>query len=229
MNYLNSLLEGPAALTLQGLSLTEGNYDGAVGLLKSRYGNPQQIITSHMDQLLKLPTCTGEKASSLRHIYDKINVHVQGLRTLGIDTAQYGSLFIPVVMSKLPSEIQLRVARENNEGVWELSQLMETICVEVKAREASESTKVTMGRSLPPASGGLADTTASSLVVGNHKIQCVYCKQNHFSASCDSVKGAQDRKAVLKEGRYFVCLKTNHRAQNCDSSKKCRRYGKRHH
>ena len=78
LNYLNSLLEGLAALTLQGLSLTEGNYDGAVGLLKSRYGNPQQIITSHMDQLLKLPTCTGEKASSLRHIYDKINVHVRG-------------------------------------------------------------------------------------------------------------------------------------------------------
>ena len=148
---------------------------------------------------------------------------------MGIDTAQYGSLFIPVVMSKLPSEIRLRVARENNEGVWELSQLMETICVEVKAREASESTKVTMGRSLPPASGGLADTTASSLVVGNHNIQCVYCKQNHFSASCNSVKGAQDRKAVLKEGRYFVCLKTNHRAQNCDSSKKCQRCGKRHH
>ena len=27
LNYLNSLLEGPAAPTLQGLSLTEGNYD----------------------------------------------------------------------------------------------------------------------------------------------------------------------------------------------------------
>ena len=75
LNYLNSLLEGPAALnlqglsiTLQGLSLTEANYDSAVELLKSRYCNPQQIITSHMDQLLKLPTCTGEEASSLQHI-----------------------------------------------------------------------------------------------------------------------------------------------------------------
>lgn len=64
-NYLNSLLEGTAALTVQGLSLTEANYDSAVELVKSRYGNPQQIITAHMDQLLKLPTCVGEKASSL--------------------------------------------------------------------------------------------------------------------------------------------------------------------
>ena len=33
----------------------------------------------------------------------------------------------------------------------------------------------------------------------------------------------------MKEGRCFVCLKTNHRGQNCDSSKKCRRCGKCHH
>lgn len=183
-----------------------------------------------MDQLLKLPTCTGEKASSLRHIYDKLNIHVRGLRTLGINTTQYGSLLIPVVMSKLPNEIRLRVARENKDGVWELSRLMETIRVEVEAREASESTKVTLSKLTNQSSGGSADSTASSLVVGNHDIQCVYCKQNHFSASCGSVKNVTDRKSILlKEGRCFVCLKTNHRAQNCDSNKKCRRCGRRHH
>ena len=33
-NYLNSLLEGPAARAVQGLTLTEANYDSAVELLK---------------------------------------------------------------------------------------------------------------------------------------------------------------------------------------------------
>ena len=64
------------ALNLQGLSLTEANYDSAIELLKGRYGNLQQIITSDMDRLLKLPTCTGEKVSSLWHIYDKLNIHM---------------------------------------------------------------------------------------------------------------------------------------------------------
>ena len=71
-NYLNSLLEGPASHTIQGLSLTEANYDSAVELLQTRFGNPQQIITTHMDELLKLPNCVGDKASSLRLIYDKL-------------------------------------------------------------------------------------------------------------------------------------------------------------
>ena len=47
-----------------------------------------------MDKLLKLPICNGDEASYLRRIYDKINVHVHGLNTLGIDSEQYGSLLI---------------------------------------------------------------------------------------------------------------------------------------
>ena len=33
-NYLNSLLEGPAARTIQGLKLNEANYNSAVKLLQ---------------------------------------------------------------------------------------------------------------------------------------------------------------------------------------------------
>ena len=88
-----------------------------------------------MDQFLKLPTCTEDTAFSLQHIYDKLNFHVLGLRTLGINTTQYGSLLIniPVAMSKLPNEICLQLARENKDEVWKLSQLMETIHVEIEA------------------------------------------------------------------------------------------------
>ena len=132
-NYLNSLLEGSASRTIQGLSLTEYNYDSAVELLQTRFGNPQQIITTHMDELLKLPNCVGEKASSLRLIYDKITVHVRGLCALGIDSKQYGSLLIPVIMSKVPNDIRFRMARENRGGVWDLDKLMTTLLAEVEA------------------------------------------------------------------------------------------------
>ena len=64
-NYLNSSLEGLAARTVQGLTLTEGNYDSAVELLKECFGKPQQIISVHMDKLLRIPTCTGDRLSLL--------------------------------------------------------------------------------------------------------------------------------------------------------------------
>ena len=57
-NYLNSLLKRLASRTIQGLS---SNCDSAVELLQTRLGNPNKIITAHMNELIKLPNCVGEK------------------------------------------------------------------------------------------------------------------------------------------------------------------------
>ena len=59
-SYLKSLLEGPAARAIQGLTLSAANYDAAIDLLVKRFGKPQAIITAHMEELLKVPNCTGD-------------------------------------------------------------------------------------------------------------------------------------------------------------------------
>ena len=93
-NYLNSLLEGTALRAIQGLSLTGANYNAAIEILQDRFGRPQQIITAHMDELLKISACTGDRLASLRFVYDKISVHVRGLASLGVSSEQYGTLLI---------------------------------------------------------------------------------------------------------------------------------------
>ena len=74
--YLKSLLEGTAACSIQGLLLSEKNYSAAKEILKDHFGNPQTIIAAHMDKLLQIPKCLGEKASHLRLIYDKIYANI---------------------------------------------------------------------------------------------------------------------------------------------------------
>ena len=116
-NYLQGLLDGPAAAAIQGLTLSEANYTTALALLKERFGKTQQVISAHMDQLLRLPSCIGDKASQIRAIYDKISVQVRGLDALGVRAEQYGSFLIPVIMSKLPAEIRLQIARVTTQEV----------------------------------------------------------------------------------------------------------------
>ena len=58
LNYLSSLLEGSASKVVQGLTLTKGNYDSTVTLLKERFVNKQVIISAHMDELIELLDCT---------------------------------------------------------------------------------------------------------------------------------------------------------------------------
>ena len=55
-NYVNSLLKAEAARAIQGLPLTNVNYNVAIDTLRERFGKPQTIIATHIDDLLKLPT-----------------------------------------------------------------------------------------------------------------------------------------------------------------------------
>ena len=136
------MLEGRALRAVQGLPITQGNYQSALDILNQCFGKPQAIIFAHMEELMKIPTCTGEKWSQLRYVYDKISVHVRGLESLGVTSQQYGSLLTPVIMAKLPAEIRVQIARNTTGEVWEIADMLKIILKEVEAREISESIKV---------------------------------------------------------------------------------------
>jgi hypothetical protein len=45
-NHLNSLLEGQAKRSIQGLALTEQNYQAAIDILQQRFGSQQLVIST---------------------------------------------------------------------------------------------------------------------------------------------------------------------------------------
>ena len=71
-SYLVSLLEGTASRAIDSLPVTEENYDSLVDILKKRFGKPQKLISAHMEELLKLNTCTLDKPSQLHFLYHKM-------------------------------------------------------------------------------------------------------------------------------------------------------------
>ena len=237
-NYLNSLLEGEAKRSIQGLTLSESNYDSAVEILYERFGKPQQIISAHMDEIVKLPPSTSDRPSSLRLVYDKLSVHVRGLKSLGVSAEQYGSLLIPIVMSKLPDDVRLQIARNTKEEIWKIEDLLETIKIEMRAREASEGNRVMPDSTKkPPLSNRppfkpKETPTSSTFLQGGQKftIRCAYCEEFHFSASCPKVVDPAKRKEILqRKHRCLICLRVGHRASECQTTKTCRHCNKRHH
>ena len=101
-NYLKGLLEEKASLVLQGLTLTSENYINAIVLLKERFGDPQVVITAHMDALLAISPVTSNKVSDLRDICDVIEVHTRNMQLFEICANNYGPVLISIIMSKLP-------------------------------------------------------------------------------------------------------------------------------
>ena len=127
----------------------------------------------------------------LRLVYDQLNVHIRGLAALSVNPEQYGSLLIPMITSKLPGDVQLRIVREMKDVVWKIDNLLGVIKQEVEAREACEGTRLKphVRQNTTPHTN---HSTASTFVTNGVGIQCVYCKGQHYSASCDKV---QDVKA----------------------------------
>lgn len=123
-------------------------------------------------------------------------------------------------MPKIPPDVQLRIAREHPGEVWKMEDILATLKIEVEAREASSLNKVmlTKGSIQRP-----INPTASSLVASNQTPRCVYCDGEHYSSSCNAVRDVKDRHAALLcTGRCFNCLRTRHRAKDCDIHKRCR-------
>ena len=58
-SYLNSLLEGKAREAVAGLSITDVNYNEAISILESRFGDKEKIIPAHMNELMRLYTLIG--------------------------------------------------------------------------------------------------------------------------------------------------------------------------
>ena len=141
-NYLNSLLDQSAADAIVGLPLTSSNYEEAIDILKQRFGNKQLIINRHMEALLQLIAVTSSTNLKNLRLYDTVESHVRGLKSLRISATSYGSLLSSVLINKLPLEFQLIIRTTVTGENWELDMLLQIVEMEISARERSETVSV---------------------------------------------------------------------------------------
>jgi hypothetical protein len=187
-----------------------------------------------MDDLLKLHDLGSNcQVKDLRAVLDQLTIHVRGLESLGISAQHYGSLLTPIVMSKLPPDVRLLVARNAKGSLLELGSIMHMLKVEVEAREPSFALKTQESNFDNKGSWGKGRNngnknicTPAFLANSNNQtsnIKCAFDSKQHFSASCEHVKDIGKRRDILmRERRCFLCLKRRHNASDCNRSILCR-------
>ena len=146
-NYLRSLLQGPALDAIAGLTLTDANYNEAVQVLTSRFGNKQLIIDRYMELLLSVETVVSDSnLRALRHLYDTVEAQVRGLNSMGVKPETYGALLSSVMLGKLPQEIRLLLSRGMGGGDRKLDDLMKLLLDELQARERATASTLASGK-----------------------------------------------------------------------------------
>eukprot|EP00112_Aurelia_sp_Birch-Aquarium-sp1_P002089 Seg1227.7 transcript_id=Seg1227.7/GoldUCD/mRNA.D3Y31 product="putative protein T16H12.2" protein_id=Seg1227.7/GoldUCD/D3Y31 len=235
MNYLVNSLEGPAYKAIKGRAITDENYVKAVKILKTRFGRSQEVIYTHMQELLKLQSHPNDNIAQIRSMYDNIVVQVRGLDSLGITSENYGPLLIAVIMTRLPEDIQLQVSRVSSMGTWKIDEVMDIIEKEIEAREVVEKFGVAESnrneRARKPRSSSPIGATKSFVAKEekSRKVQCYFCKKEHFAESCSAVTDAKKRIEILnKAKRCLNCFKFGHQAKTCYSEKRCQNCNGKH-
>ena len=137
-NYLRAQLEGEAARVIAGLPLTSVNYSNAMSLLTERFGQPHKIINAHMQALLDVASPVNS-LSSLKLFYDTIEGHIRGLAALSKSEDSYGALLIPIILGKLPTDIQRNLACEHGSLEWTLQNLKQGVLREIRVLESGLS------------------------------------------------------------------------------------------
>ena len=115
-------LKDDALTAVKGLLVTNENYSVALKMLEERFGDPHLLIHKHMTTILSLDTISSIfDLKNLRKVYDEVETQIRSLENLGLDPKSYGSLFVPVLMSKLPNELKLLISRQFGKNIWEIT------------------------------------------------------------------------------------------------------------
>ena len=159
-----SLLECSARDAISGLALITANYHKAIDTLKRRFRCRQKIVNKHMDALLQMEAVvSSQNTRALHRLFDDISCHIHGLKSLGVESNSYDSLLCPVLLNKIPANLQLIASRKVSEADWNLDLLMEAIEEEITARE-----RISAGQGRPYTCRGehKPPPTATTLVSG---------------------------------------------------------------
>ena len=89
-NYLGRYLVEPDLATISGLTLNSENYKEALNILIDRYGNPQALISAHMETLVNINKVKNmENLEALWKLYDIENC-TRNLKSFKIYSSTYG-------------------------------------------------------------------------------------------------------------------------------------------
>ncbi|XP_064470072.1 uncharacterized protein LOC135384817 [Ornithodoros turicata] len=110
--YLLSLVTGPAARAIEGLSLRDENYVTAVDILKARFGKTELLVSDHLDSLFDLPPVKSvDDVRSLRKFHETVTVRIRNPQSLCVSRSQYSITIFRAILQKIPPPFELEYYR----------------------------------------------------------------------------------------------------------------------
>lgn len=218
-HYLLSALRGDAALTIQGMDLTDQNYSQAWQAILERYDMLRKNVYSHLDKLTETSPLTKESCVGLRKLIDDVSISIRALRSLNRSVDNWDDIIVYLTVKKLDSTTKKEWDRTlGKDDMPTFKQLIEFLNKKCVSLESSSSNVV-----------------VEKIKVNNHLIsinkQCNLCKGDHKVANCDKFKALTVENRINKTRELGLCINcikpANHTVNKC-FARPCYICNKRH-
>nr|CAA82797.1 gag protein [Ascaris lumbricoides] len=223
LNYLLSLLEGPAATVAQGYAMSESSFDLVVTALKSNYGNPAVIIASLHTELQNLPSDNGSQLVATVQALERI------LRQLEQAGENLDSpLLVFIIEQKLSQRIKRRISEYKAlDPEWNVEKLRAKLR-EFMTAELIYAQSHGRAQQVKAVSTPRQPQIKTSSLLAQQKQQkkpskpCAFFGESHWNRDCPSYSTTEKRiQRVNKLQLCTKCLKRGHSLQDCKAMQHC--------
>ncbi|KAG0422904.1 hypothetical protein HPB47_001301 [Ixodes persulcatus] len=173
MTYQQTTLNAP----VEGIRLSDQNYELAVRTLQDRFGRRDILIDDHIDQLLNLPVInTSSDVAKLRQLHDAIRFRTTSLEGLDVPPSSYAVVLHRVLMRCLPADLAILYRQKLRESTPpsststpdlapedQVNIIMRFLRIQVEIREDGQ-----IDRASYRFRRGLSQTTPQESVSANH-------------------------------------------------------------
>jgi len=234
LQYLKASLTGTAAHLLKNTALTADNFQKAWTDLISFYENKRLLVNSAIQALLSLKKITKESASDLEYLYTNLMQNYRTLETLQRPVDKWDDFLVFLAVQRLDSESvkvwEQHLGSTKEPPTWtQFCEFLVTRLLSLQAFEKSQN--IPAKKKVTP-----------HVLKAHHQMQkrsnthqqassCILCSAKHFLTRCPQYNSqtAQQRYFLIsKHGLCYNCL-GNHRASECQSTRRCLKCGKKHH
>ncbi|XP_066963167.1 uncharacterized protein [Macrobrachium rosenbergii] len=249
-SILRSSLKGNAFRVIEGLSITNQNYDVAIQMLKETYLDSSRLTRSLLREFSNLPSPRHnyEELLNFRLAYRKLMLQASNNE---VNVEQSESLLTNILLQKLSPETSKLLISKYQTFDLSLSQISEGLkyaldlfeyCKELSSHDSksvghnplkvasivSRSDSGKVGDRYKIISAG-SQRSNSVNIQPKHK-PCLFCNENHAAKYCSNYPSVESRRQKLRElSLCFLCLQPGHVVSNCKTQVKCRHCDGRHH
>ena len=214
-SYLRGFIVPNVRALIDGLPWDDVGYTKAKEILSEKYGQESEVVNSHIQEIMNLPTIVNVNPAQIHAFYRKLIVHVQSLETMDKLASVEG--YVRNVLDRLPKIRSDLVRLDKRWKEWDFLDLVQAL------REWTERNPVPDSEIKEPNSKQRSFKTNETSI-------CVYCEKKHVSSKCNKVKEISERRIFLSTKKLcFNCTGGGHQARTCPSRNGCAICSRRHH